>query len=113
MWMFGLGLFFVSWHHWHWTLKNIIIEGNPEFCGIVLYQGSFLTERPYCPTSVADLTKTLVAKWEQIPTARFKNRVENLPRNGCPHTFGHVLCIFIRKQNDNNHKKDNILSRTQ
>ncbi len=36
--------------------------------------------RAYCPTSMADLTDALVAEWQQIAAARFKNLVENIPR---------------------------------
>ena len=36
--------------------------------------------RPKCPTSVPDLTNTLVVEWKKVPAAMFQHLVENLPR---------------------------------
>ena len=67
-----------------------------------------LRTRPNRPTSVPDLTNTLVAEWNQVPASVFQHLVESLPRrveaviaannahdfgmrcltSRCPHTFG-------------------------
>ena len=39
-----------------------------------------LEARPNHPTSVPDLTNTLVAEWKQVPTAMFQHLVESLSR---------------------------------
>ena len=39
-----------------------------------------LQARPKRPTSVPDLTKALVAEWNQVPAAMFQHLVESLPR---------------------------------
>jgi hypothetical protein len=39
-----------------------------------------LWARPNRPSSVPELTNTLVAEWKQVPAAMFQNLVENLPR---------------------------------
>jgi len=39
-----------------------------------------LRARPSCPTSVPDLTNTLLEEWSKIPINTLLNPVENLPR---------------------------------
>jgi len=39
-----------------------------------------LRARPSCPTSVPDLTNTLLGEWSKIPINTLLNPVENLPR---------------------------------
>ena len=39
-----------------------------------------LRARPNFPSSVPDLTNTLVAEWMQVPAAMFQHLVESLPR---------------------------------
>lgn len=49
--------------------------------------GNQLQARPYRPTSEADLSNALVAKWEQMSAARFLNLVESLPRGAQVSTY--------------------------
>jgi hypothetical protein len=39
-----------------------------------------LRARPHRPTSVSNLTDTLVAEWKQVPTSMFQHLVDCLPR---------------------------------
>ena len=68
-----------------------------------------LRARPNLPTSVPELTNTLVAEWKQVPAAMFQHLVETLPRRveaviaakggptprRCPHTFGNVVYVSV------------------